>query len=98
MDGLTSVLIALSSGALNHVVGHDTVGTGAAGGAGVNVTAWADRPERFAFRPAGGKRTGGANKHFARQGVGAARASSTYALLAIDAGDGFEAAAAHRQD
>ena len=35
VGGLTSFLSALSSGSLNHRRGHDTVGTGAAGGAGV---------------------------------------------------------------
>ena len=53
VDGLTSFLMALSSGARNHKVGHDVVGTGAAGGVGFGVEGVEDRREGELFRPAG---------------------------------------------
>ena len=45
VGGLTSFLSALWSGSKNHLRGHDTVGTGAAGFAGVGFATLADRPE-----------------------------------------------------
>ena len=55
----------------------------------MGVTALADRPEGFAFRPAGAKRTGRINTHFARQAVGAQPPLACGALLAIHAGMGL---------